>query len=144
MGLSMTVKVKRRVYPTLPVLHAGSSSILQTLLLEQSISYPPCASLYRHPTYVRFSRNLHMEHSKSFRGVDTRDHSAHTSQHHHPVRSHDLENNNAPSPVTHEKAPQDSNIVDWNGPDDPENPLNWPSAKKITAISIVSLICMLS
>lgn len=85
-----------------------------------------------------------MEDSKDFRGVNPRDHSALTSHQYHPARSHDLENNNTPDLVTHEKAPKDSNSVDWNGPDDPENPLNWPSAKKITAIGIVSLICMLS
>ena len=46
--------------------------------------------------------------------------------------------------ATPEKAPKDPNIVNWDGPDDPENPLNWSSAKKFGAISIVSLITMLS
>ncbi len=46
--------------------------------------------------------------------------------------------------ATHEKAPKDPNIVNWDGPDDPENPLNWSSAKKFGAISMVSLITMLS
>ncbi|KAI4132689.1 MAG: hypothetical protein LQ347_002494 [Umbilicaria vellea] len=28
------------------------------------------------------------------------------------------------------RGPQDPNIVDWNGPDDPGNPMNWPRSKK--------------
>ena len=40
--------------------------------------------------------------------------------------------------------PKDPNVVDWDGPDDAENPMNWPLAKKITAIGVVSLITLLS
>jgi hypothetical protein len=43
-----------------------------------------------------------------------------------------------------EKTTQDPNIVDWDGPNDPANPLNWPRAKKIAALGIVSLIALLS
>ena len=42
-----------------------------------------------------------------------------------------------------EETPEDENIVDWEGPDDPENPLNWPRGKKwanIVTISIITLI----
>lgn len=83
-------------------------------------------------------------------GIDMSDHSTLTSHHDNPAYSHDLQsqpvrnNNNALDIGTQEKAPQDPNIVDWNGPDDPENPLNWSSAKKFAAISIVSLVTMLS
>ncbi|KAF2802402.1 MFS general substrate transporter [Mytilinidion resinicola] len=35
---------------------------------------------------------------------------------------------------------KDPNIVDWDGPDDPANPMNWSSAKKLAAIGIVSII----
>jgi hypothetical protein len=38
----------------------------------------------------------------------------------------------------------DPNIVDWDGPDDPENPMNWPTSKKIANIGLVSLITLLS
>ncbi|KAH7034290.1 major facilitator superfamily domain-containing protein [Macrophomina phaseolina] len=38
---------------------------------------------------------------------------------------------------------QDPNIVDWDSPDDPENPMNWPKAKKWGAICIVSSITFL-
>lgn len=40
--------------------------------------------------------------------------------------------------------PRDPNIVDWDGPDDPTNPMNWPGRKKATAIGIVSAITFLS
>jgi hypothetical protein len=46
--------------------------------------------------------------------------------------------------ATQEKAPKDPNIVDWDGPDDPANPMNWSSAKKIGAIIMVAFITMIS
>ncbi|KAK5988699.1 Efflux pump radE [Cladobotryum mycophilum] len=39
---------------------------------------------------------------------------------------------------------EDPNIVDWDGPDDPENPLNWPSRKKFAVVAIVSAITFIS
>ena len=58
-----------------------------------------------------------------------------------PVR----DNDSSRTATTIEKeAAKDPNLVDWDGPDDPANPMNWPSAKKVTAIGIVSLITMLS
>ncbi|TVY47732.1 Efflux pump [Lachnellula occidentalis] len=33
---------------------------------------------------------------------------------------------------------EDTHIVDWDGPDDPENPVNWPSLKRWTHIMLVS------
>jgi hypothetical protein len=39
---------------------------------------------------------------------------------------------------------RDPNIVDFDGPDDPDNPLNWSATKKTTAIVIVSLTALLS
>ncbi|KAH6695340.1 polyamine transporter 3 [Plectosphaerella plurivora] len=33
---------------------------------------------------------------------------------------------------------RDPNIVDWDGPDDPENPQNWPEKKKWTNIALIS------
>ncbi|TVY34556.1 Efflux pump [Lachnellula subtilissima] len=41
-----------------------------------------------------------------------------------------------------EKTPKDPNIIDWDGPEDPANPMNWSSAKKIGAIAMVSIITM--
>ena len=34
----------------------------------------------------------------------------------------------------------DPNVVDWDGPDDPQNPLNWPTWKIKTHIFLVSAI----
>lgn len=39
---------------------------------------------------------------------------------------------------------KDPNIVDWDGPEDKENPMNWPLKKKITNIGIVSVLTFLS
>jgi hypothetical protein len=30
------------------------------------------------------------------------------------------------------------NIVDWDGPDDPQNPLNWPAWKRMTQVVLAS------
>lgn len=35
-----------------------------------------------------------------------------------------------------------SNVADWNGPDDPENPLNWSPFKKNLHVAIVSLFTL--
>lgn len=51
--------------------------------------------------------------------------------------------NNVVGPVE-QPPPPDEDLVNWNGPDDPQNPMNWSTAKKITAIGIVSLITFLS
>ncbi|CAG8958687.1 hypothetical protein HYFRA_00011529 [Hymenoscyphus fraxineus] len=36
------------------------------------------------------------------------------------------------------------NIVDWNGPDDPENPLNWSSTKKNVHVITISLFVLIA
>ena len=46
--------------------------------------------------------------------------------------------------MTADKSTKDPKVVDWDGPDDPENPMNWPTSKKVTAIGLVSLITVLS
>lgn len=43
-----------------------------------------------------------------------------------------------------EKDSLDDNIVDWNGPDDPENPLRWSKAQKNAHIVIVSLFALVA
>lgn len=43
-----------------------------------------------------------------------------------------------------EEGRRNSNIVDFDGPDDPENPLNWSMARKTTSIVIVSLTALLT
>lgn len=39
---------------------------------------------------------------------------------------------------------KDPNIVDWDGEDDPEKPLNWPSRKKWTYIILLSALTLLT
>ena len=96
-----------------------------------------------------------MEISNDPQGVDSLPRSALISQRDESTDDHDVEkqanlNNSASDIPTHdiatqdEKDPQDPNIVDWDGPDDPENPLNWASSKKLAAMTIVSLVTMLS
>lgn len=38
----------------------------------------------------------------------------------------------------------DPNIVDWDGPDDPDNPRNWSKGRKILNIALVSLSVLYS
>jgi hypothetical protein len=38
----------------------------------------------------------------------------------------------------------DPNIVDWDGPDDPTNPLNWPTKKKSIIVATISFITFLT
>lgn len=40
--------------------------------------------------------------------------------------------------------PHDPNVVDWDGPDDPENPMNWPQHKKVLNIVLISLFTFLT
>jgi hypothetical protein len=46
--------------------------------------------------------------------------------------------------VHEEEAPKDPNIVDFDKPTDPENPMDWPSSKKTTAIALVTMMTILS
>jgi hypothetical protein len=38
----------------------------------------------------------------------------------------------------------DPNIVFWDGPDDPQNPMNWPASKKWGTVTLVSAITFLT
>ncbi|KAF2665260.1 putative MFS multidrug transporter [Microthyrium microscopicum] len=38
----------------------------------------------------------------------------------------------------------DPNIVDWDGPDDPQNPLNWPNSRRWGSVAVVSGITFLT
>lgn len=51
-------------------------------------------------------------------------------------------NQSTVAPSGHETDKADPNIVDWDGPDDPENPLNWPSAKRNLHIALVSVFTL--
>jgi len=47
------------------------------------------------------------------------------------------------SASTDEKTTGDPNIVGWDA-NDPENPQNWPTRKKLTAVGMASMITFLS
>jgi hypothetical protein len=38
----------------------------------------------------------------------------------------------------------DPNLVFWDGPDDPENPMNWPEAKKWINIGVLSILTIIT
>lgn len=53
------------------------------------------------------------------------------------------ESRQEPEENTHDadkEADQDPNVVDWDGPDDPENPQNWPMKKKWFNIATISML----
>lgn len=37
-----------------------------------------------------------------------------------------------------------ADVLDWDGPDDPDNPMNWPSSKRIPHIVLIALIQLVS
>ncbi|OTA86500.1 hypothetical protein M434DRAFT_24182 [Hypoxylon sp. CO27-5] len=53
----------------------------------------------------------------------------------------DLEQGAAGEQITKQHT-EDPNIVDWDGPDDPANPLNWSGLKKVLHIAYVSLFVL--
>jgi hypothetical protein len=59
-----------------------------------------------------------------------------------PTRSEDQQPSSA-----HGRAEMPSsrnlNVVDWDGPDDLENPINWNSGRKATIVTLVSVITFL-
>jgi hypothetical protein len=40
-------------------------------------------------------------------------------------------------------SPPQAAIIDWDGPDDPENPMNWSMWKKVYVASVPGLICLI-
>jgi hypothetical protein len=41
-------------------------------------------------------------------------------------------------------AESDPNIVDWDGPADPENPMNWPDKRKWLNIAVLSILTLVT
>jgi hypothetical protein len=56
----------------------------------------------------------------------------------------DVSCNKSPDEPSVEQNTGDPNVVDFDGPDDPENPMNWSTPKKTAAIAVVSLMTLLS
>lgn len=48
------------------------------------------------------------------------------------------------SPETTVQGCIDHNLVDWDGPEDPQKPVNWPAKKKWTNIILLSSLTMLT
>lgn len=46
--------------------------------------------------------------------------------------------------IEKDESSRDPNIVDWDGPNDPENPLNWTKKQKISATVSIALITFLT
>lgn len=63
----------------------------------------------------------------------------HTSTSFTDEKQGDISENVAPIP-----SPEDENIVDWDGPDDPANPMNWTGRKKWANIAILSALTLLT
>ena len=42
------------------------------------------------------------------------------------------------------QGPQKSNVVDWDGLNDPTNPLNWPKSIRIGHVALVSIITLIA
>ncbi|KAK9856680.1 hypothetical protein MYU51_000511 [Penicillium brevicompactum] len=68
------------------------------------------------------------------------------SAHHIKTKSEelDLENGSSEPDAKQKEPPRDPNIVDWDGPDDPENPFNWTVKKKLGATMSIALITLLT
>ena len=39
---------------------------------------------------------------------------------------------------------KDPNVLDWNGPDDPDKPINWPTKKKWPNVAVISALTFLT
>lgn len=52
--------------------------------------------------------------------------------------------NQATAEVTHVSALKDDNIVDWDGENDPENPMNWSKKKKGCQIALLSILTLIT
>jgi hypothetical protein len=65
------------------------------------------------------------------------------------AREKDVEKASSPESIANtdiqdEETELDPNIVDFNGPDDPANPMNWPFAKKWGMVFLISAITFLT
>ncbi|EFW18822.1 conserved hypothetical protein [Coccidioides posadasii str. Silveira] len=63
----------------------------------------------------------------------------------HPQTSHGSEiTSEIAAQESLQTTPEKSNIVDWDGPDDPQNPINWSSVRRWMTITIVSVVTFLN
>ena len=58
---------------------------------------------------------------------------------------HDVEKNPHTNELESDSQPEaDPNAVDWDGPDDPALPLNWPARRKWKNLILVSILTLLT
>lgn len=50
----------------------------------------------------------------------------------------------APAGEKREAEDQDPNVVTWDGPDDPANPMNWTMRKKWSNIAVLSVLTIIT
>ena len=68
----------------------------------------------------------------------------------HSGKAHDLEIGHKSSSTSHTETemhvaePQDPNIVWWDGPNDPENPITWSEPLKIGNVAVISMITLIT
>ena len=62
------------------------------------------------------------------------------------INSEDLEKEaiNTSPDSSQRRDDKDANVVDWEGPTDPENPMNWSKGKKSAAVYLASLITLIT
>lgn len=42
------------------------------------------------------------------------------------------------------QTPADPNVIDWDGPNDPANPLNWSQSVRLGHVALISLITLIA
>ncbi|CAN9084950.1 unnamed protein product [Alternaria alternata] len=124
-------------------------------------SEPP--KLYRHPTRSEIIDQAAAEgHDADIPGnlgsihqvpshTPERRHSLDEKKHEYTTGEQDVEKGNRPAsiysadePDAEEEPERDPNIVDFDGPDDPENPLNWKASRKWGMVALISGITFLT
>jgi hypothetical protein len=60
------------------------------------------------------------------------------------VRQTDLESGTDTATLKEEQDDRDPDVVDWDGPNDPANPMNWPDSKKWFNIAILSILTLIT
>lgn len=51
---------------------------------------------------------------------------------------HDQQSSEPDQTAIEQEAKEKDNVVDWDGPDDPQNPRNWPTWKRMTQVILAS------
>lgn len=66
------------------------------------------------------------------------------SAHEKPAKSEDGRHDQQPSERVQTAVGQEAkgNVVDWEGPDDPQNPRNWPAWKRMTQVILASVFVL--